>query len=217
VEEWGVDAIYSGSQKCLSCTPGLSPVSFGERAMERIRSRGSRVQSWFLDMNLVMNYWVGSGGKRAYHHTAPVSALYALHESLVMLQEEGLEASWNRHRRHHEALRAGIEAMGLRFLVDAAHRLPQLNAILVPEGVDEALVRRLLLERYGLEIGAGLGPWAGRIWRIGLMGHAANERNVLVCLAALESVLAELGAVAPGAAVAAAQAAYAAPAQARAA
>jgi alanine-glyoxylate transaminase/serine-glyoxylate transaminase/serine-pyruvate transaminase len=208
VDAWGVDAVYSGSQKCLSCTPGLSPVSFSEAAIERIRSRRTRVQSWFLDMNLVMGYWIGAGGKRAYHHTAPVNALYALHEALVILHEEGLEASWARHRHHHEALRAGIEAMGLQFLVDAAHRLPQLNAIRVPEGVDETAVRKALLDQYSLEIGAGLGPYAGRIWRIGLMGHAANERNVLLCLGALESVLADMGAVPSGRAVPAAREVY---------
>jgi len=209
VDDWGVDAVYSGSQKCLSCTPGLAPVSFSERAVERIRNRRTRVPSWFLDLNLVMGYWVGSGGKRAYHHTAPVNALYALHEALVILHEEGLEASWARHRRHHEALRAGIEAMGLKFLVDVSHRLPQLNAVLVPEGVDEAAVRAALLQRYSLEIGAGLGPYAGRIWRIGLMGHAANEHNVLLCLGALEAVLAEMGAATPGLALPAARAVYA--------
>ncbi|MGM0813669.1 pyridoxal-phosphate-dependent aminotransferase family protein [Thioalkalivibrio sp.] len=209
VDEWGVDAIYSGSQKCLSCTPGLAPISVGERAIERIRRRRTQVPSWFLDLNLVMGYWMESEGRRAYHHTAPINALYALHEALVILHEEGLEASWARHRRHHEALRAGIEAMGLRFLVDAAHRLPQLNAVLVPEGVDEAAVRAALLQRYSLEIGAGLGPYAGRIWRIGLMGHAANEQNVLLCLGALEAVLAEMDAVTPGLALPAARAEYA--------
>lgn len=208
VDDWGVDAIYSGSQKCLSCTPGLSPVSFSDRAVERIRGRKTPVKSWFLDLNLVMGYWVGSDGKRAYHHTAPVNALYALHEALVILHEEGLEASWARHQRHHEALRAGIEAMGMSFLVDAAHRLPQLNAVMVPDGVDEAAVRAALLERYSLEIGAGLGPYAGRIWRIGLMGHAANERNVLLCLGSLEAVLAEMGVVTPGKALPAARAVY---------
>lgn len=217
VDEWGVDAIYAGSQKCLSCTPGLSPVSFSERAVERIRGRRTRVSSWFLDLNLVMGYWISSGGKRAYHHTAPVNALYALHEALVILHEEGLEASWARHRRHHQALRAGIEAMGLQFLVDAAHRLPQLNAVRVPDGIDEAAVRSALLQRYGLEIGAGLGPLAGRVWRIGLMGYGANERNVLVCLGALESVLAEMGAVQAGVAIPAARGTYSAEAQVRAA
>jgi len=217
VDDWGVDAVYSGSQKCLSCTPGLAPVSFSERAVERIRNRRTRVPSWFLDLNLVMGYWVGSGGKRAYHHTAPINALYALHEALVILHEEGLEASWARHRRHHEALRAGLEAMGLKFLVDASHRLPQLNAVLVPEGVEEAAVRAALLQRYSLEIGAGLGPYAGRIWRIGLMGHAANEHNVLLCLGALEAVLAEMGAATPGLALPAARAVYTAQLQAKAA
>lgn len=208
VDDWGVDAIYSGSQKCLSCTPGLSPVSFSDRAVERIRRRETPVKSWFLDLNLVMGYWVGSDGKRAYHHTAPINALYALHEALVVLHEEGLEASWARHQRHHEALRAGIEAMGMSFLVDPAHRLPQLNAIMVPQGVNEAAVRTMLLERYSLEIGAGLGPYAGRIWRIGLMGHAANERNVLLCLGSLEAVLAEMGVVTPGKALPAARTVY---------
>jgi alanine-glyoxylate transaminase / serine-glyoxylate transaminase / serine-pyruvate transaminase len=217
VDEWGIDAVYSGSQKCLSCTPGLSPVSFSEAAIEHIRTRRSRVQSWFLDMNLVMGYWIGAGGKRAYHHTAPINALYALHEALLILHEEGLEASWARHRHHHRALRAGIEAMGLEFLVDEPHRLPQLNAIRVPQGVDEAAVRKALLDHYSLEIGAGLGPYAGRIWRIGLMGHTANERNVLLCLGALESVLADMGAVSSGQAVPAARAVYDGTAQAQAA
>lgn len=217
VDDWGVDAIYSGSQKCLSCTPGLAPVSFSEPAVEHIRDRRTRVPSWFLDLNLVMGYWSGTGGKRAYHHTAPINSLYALHEALVILHEEGLEASWARHRKHHEALRAGIEAMGLEFLVDTPHRLPQLNAVRVPEGVDEAAVRAALLQRYSLEIGAGLGPYAGKIWRVGLMGHAANEHNVLLCLGALEAVLAEKGAATPGLALPAARAVYAGQPQAEAA
>ena len=188
LDEWGVDAVYSGSQKCLSCTPGLSPVSFSPRAVERLKARKSKVQSWFLDLNLVMGYWGGSA-KRAYHHTAPINALYGLHEALVMLQEEGLEAAWSRHRRHHLALRAGIEAMGLRFVVAERNRLPQLNAIGVPEGVDEVEVRRRLLHEFNLEIGAGLGSLAGKVWRIGLMGHASTPKNVLFCLAALDQVL----------------------------
>ena len=190
VDEWGVDAIYSGSQKCLSCTPGLSPVSIGERAVEKIQKRKTKVQSWFLDLNLVMGYW--GSGKRAYHHTAPINPLYGLHEALVMLQEEGLEHSWARHRRLHLALRAGIEAMGLGFYVKEKDRLPQLNAITVPDGVDEAEVRARLLKNYNLEIGAGLGSLAGKVWRIGLMGYGANMKNVLYCLGALEAVLAEL-------------------------
>jgi alanine-glyoxylate transaminase/serine-glyoxylate transaminase/serine-pyruvate transaminase len=193
VDEWQIDAIYSGTQKCLSCTPGLSPVSFSEAALEKIRNRKTKVQSWFLDLNLVMGYW-GGGGKRAYHHTAPVNALYGLHEALVILQDEGLEHSWARHQKNHLALRAGLESMGLSFVVDEAHRLPQLNAITIPDGVDDAAVRTALLRDYSLEIGAGLGVMAGKVWRIGLMGHASNSRNVLLCLAALEDVLERVGA-----------------------
>ncbi len=193
VDEWKIDAIYSGTQKCLSCTPGLSPVSFSEAALEKVRKRQTKVQSWFLDLNLVMGYW-GSGGKRAYHHTAPVNALYGLHEALVILQDEGLENSWARHQKHHLALRAGLESMGLNFVVDEAHRLPQLNAITIPEGVDDAVVRAALLQDYRLEIGAGLGVMAGKVWRIGLMGHACHSRNVLLCLGALEDVLGRVGA-----------------------
>ena len=191
VDEWKLDAIYSGTQKCLSCTPGLSPVSFSEAAVERIRGRKSKVQSWFLDLNLVMGYW-GGNAKRAYHHTAPINALYGLHEALVILQDEGLENAWARHRKHHLALRAGIEAMGLAFVVPEAERLPQLNAIAIPEGVDDAAVRSMLLSDWQLEIGAGLGAMAGKVWRIGLMGHACNARNVLLCLSALEDVLVRL-------------------------
>ena len=191
VDEWGIDAIYSGTQKCLSCVPGLSPISFGERAVERIKNRARKVQSWFMDMNLVMGYW-GQGTKRAYHHTAPINTLYALHEALIMLQEEGLENAWQRHEHHHQALKAGIEAMGLEFVVAEPYRLPQLNAIRVPAGVDEAAVRYALLQRYQLEIGAGLGSLAGKIWRIGLMGYASNAKNVLNCLGALDAILSEM-------------------------
>ena len=205
VDEWGIDAIYSGTQKCLSCTPGLSPVSFSERAVERIKARKHPVQSWFLDLNLVMGYW-GGEGKRAYHHTAPINPLYALHESLVMLREEGLENAWARHRRNHEILKAGLEAMGLRFVVREEARLPQLNSVTVPEGVDEAAVRQTLLQRYNLEIGAGLGALAGKVWRIGLMGYSSNLNNIMLCLAALEAALMEQGAkLEQGAALAAAQ------------
>lgn len=188
VDEWNIDAIYSGTQKCLSCTPGLSPVSFSAQAQEKIKNRRTKVQSWFMDMNLVMGYW-GGAAKRAYHHTAPINALYGLHEALVMLQEEGLQNAWARHQKNHLALRAGLEAMGLKFVVPEAERLPQLNAISVPEGVDEAAVRAILLSDYNLEIGAGLGAMAGKVWRIGLMGYASNPRNVLLCLSALDDVL----------------------------
>jgi len=193
VDAWGIDAIYSGSQKCLSCVPGLAPVSFNERALEKIRNRKSKVQSWFMDLNLVMGYW-GSGAKRAYHHTAPVNALYALHEALLMLREEGLEQAWARHRKHHLALRAGLEAMGLSFIVPEAARLPQLNAVSIPAGVDDTAVRSRLLAQYNLEIGAGLGALAGKVWRIGLMGFASRPENILLCVGALETVLAEMGA-----------------------
>lgn len=188
VDKWNIDAIYSGSQKCLSAPPGLSPVSFNERAAEKIRNRGSRVQSWFLDLNLVMGYW-GGEGKRAYHHTAPVNSLYGLHESLVILQEEGLENSWARHHNNHLALRAGLEAMGIDFLVPEQDRLPQLNTVFIPDGVDDAMVRTRLLNEFELEIGAGLGALAGKVWRIGLMGHASSQQNVDYCLKSLQAVL----------------------------
>lgn len=208
VREWGLDAVYSGTQKCLSCVPGLSPVTFSERALERVRSRKHKVQSWFMDLNLVLGYW-GGEGKRTYHHTAPVNTLYALHEALVILQEEGIENAWQRHRMHHLALRAGIEAMGLAFVVPENERLPQLNAVGIPEGVDDAAVRTRLLQDYQLEVGAGLGPMAGKIWRIGLMGHACSKRNVLYCLGALDAVLSGMDApIVGGVAVAAAMRAY---------
>ncbi|WP_455204239.1 pyridoxal-phosphate-dependent aminotransferase family protein [Kaarinaea lacus] len=192
VDEWGIDAVYAGTQKCLSCTPGLSPVSFNERAVEKIQNRETKVQSWFLDLNLVMGYW-GSGPKqRAYHHTAPINALYGLHEALVLLEEEGLENAWNRHEANHHVLRNGIEAMGLEFIVKPQHRLPQLNAVSIPMGVDEALVRRRLLQEFDLEIGAGLGALAGKVWRIGLMGYASNTKNIIYCLGALDAVLTSL-------------------------
>ena len=192
VDAWGLDAVYSGSQKCLSCTPGLAPVTFSERAVAAIQGRKTKVRSWFLDLNLVMGYW-GSGKKRSYHHTAPVNALYGLHESLVMLHEEGLENSWSRHLRHHEALRAGLEALGLEYLVARDARLPQLNAVRIPEGIDDAAVRGRLLEDHSLEIGGGLGALAGKLWRIGLMGAACTQQNVLSCVDALDALLCELG------------------------
>lgn len=191
VDEWKIDAIYTGTQKCLSCTPGLSPVSFSQNALEKIKNRKTKVQSWFMDLNLVMSYW-GGAAKRAYHHTAPINALYGLHEALVILQDEGLHNAWARHHDNHLALRAGLEAMGLKFVVPEAERLPQLNAISVPEGVDESMVRAILLSDYNLEIGAGLGAMAGKVWRIGLMGHASSPGNVLLCLNALDDALGRL-------------------------
>lgn len=193
VDEWEIDAVYSGTQKCLSCVPGISPVSFSERAQQVIANRSHKVQSWFLDMNLIMAYWGGSA-KRAYHHTAPVNAMYALHEALLMLREEGLENAWQRHTHHHRILRAGLEAMGLNFIVPEDARLPQLNAVTIPEGVDDAAVRRRLLEDHHLEIGAGLGDLAGKVWRIGLMGYASRVENITLCLGALDAVLSDMGA-----------------------
>ncbi|MGL5360053.1 MAG: pyridoxal-phosphate-dependent aminotransferase family protein [Shewanella sp.] len=189
VDEWGIDAIYSGSQKCLSCVPGLSPVSFSSAAVEKLKNRQTPVQSWFLDQSLVMAYWTSAGGKRSYHHTAPVNALYALHESLRILAAEGLEHAWQRHRDMHFVLRAGLEDLGLKFVVAEDARLPQLNAVYIPEGVDDAAVRAHLLNAYNLEIGAGLGALAGKAWRIGLMGFGARRENVALCLKALEEVL----------------------------
>lgn len=190
VDEWGIDAVYSGSQKCLSCVPGLSPVSFSPAAVEKLTSRKTQVQSWFLDQTLVMGYWSG-GGRRSYHHTAPVNALYALHESLRLLAAEGLEQAWQRHRDMHELLKSGLTELGLEFVVPEASRLPQLNAIYIPAGVDDAAVRSQLLQDYNLEIGAGLGALAGRAWRIGLMGYGARRENVALCLKALGDVLAQ--------------------------
>ena len=189
VDEWGIDAIYSGSQKCLSCVPGLSPVSFSPAAVEKLKNRKTPVQSWFLDQSLVMAYWTSAGGKRSYHHTAPVNALYALHESLRILAAEGLENAWQRHHDMHLVLRAGLEKLGLNFVVAEDSRLPQLNAVYIPAGVDDAAVRTRLLKDYNLEIGAGLGALAGKAWRIGLMGFSARRENVSLCLKALEEVL----------------------------
>ncbi len=188
VDEWNIDAVYSGSQKCLSCVPGISPVSFSERAVHVIQNRKSKVQSWFLDMNLIVGYW-GKGAKRAYHHTAPVNSMYAMYEALLILKEEGLENAWKRHTLGHEKLAKGLEALGLMLTVDSAYRLPQLNVVRIPDGIDDAAVRKQLLSKYNLEIGAGLGAHAGKVWRIGLMGYACKPRNIDHCLAALKKVL----------------------------
>ncbi|NOX37327.1 MAG: alanine--glyoxylate aminotransferase family protein [Calditrichaeota bacterium] len=188
VDEWELDVVYSGSQKCLSAPPGLAPITFNERAVAHIQNRKTPVQSWFLDVNLVMQYW-GGQQRRAYHHTAPINNLYGLHEALVMLKEEGLENAWQRHRENHLRLKTALEAIGLEFFVPEAERIPQLNAVQIPDGVDDAQVRQRLLEEFRLEIGAGLGPMAGKIWRIGLMGYGSNPKNVLYCASALETVL----------------------------
>jgi len=186
VDDWHVDAVYSGSQKCLSCPPGLAPVSFSPRAMEVITGRKARVQSWYLDMNFLASYW---GSERVYHHTAPISMNYALHEALWLVLEEGLEARWARHRKVHEALKVGLTKLGLSITSQKGHQLWQLNAIGVPDGADEAGVRTRLLSDYGIEVGPGLGPMKGKIWRVGLMGHNATVANVEHFLDALGQCL----------------------------
>jgi len=208
VDEWEIDAIYSASQKCLSCTPGLSPVSFSSRVVERVQKRKDKIHSWFMDMNLLLGYWGAT--TRTYHHTAPTNSLFALHEALLLIREEGLENCWARHHRHHVALKAGLEAIGLKFLVAEKYQLPQMNAVLCPEGVNEEEVRRRLLNEFSLEIGAGLGPLKGKIWRFGLMGYSCRPDNVMLSLSALSSVLSDMGLlVHVGDAEAAAHAAYA--------
>lgn len=203
---WQIDAAYSGTQKCLSCPPGLAPVTFSPRALDVIQNRKTRIQSWYLDMKLVANYW--SDKSRAYHHTAPINMNYALHEALRIVLADGLEARWDRHRRNHLQLAAGLEAMGVEYAVAAPYRLPMLNAVKIPAGVDDKAVRAQLLNEFGIEIGGGLGPMAGKTWRIGLMGETSTERNVLLFLAALEACLVQQGAaVRPGSGVAAAIAA----------
>jgi len=209
VDEWEIDAIYSASQKCLSCTPGLSPVSFSERVVDYVKSRKDKIHSWFMDMNLLLGYWGAT--TRTYHHTAPTNSLFGLHEALLLIREEGLENAWARHQRHHNALKAGLEAMGLKFLVKEQYQLPQMNAVRCPEGVNEAEVRKTLLNEFSLEMGAGLGPLAGKIWRIGIMGYSCRPDNVMLCLSALGSVLSDMGlAIHVGDAEAAAHEAYAA-------
>ncbi len=193
VDEWNIDAIYSASQKCLSCTPGLSPVSFSDRVVDYVKSRKDKIHSWFMDMNLLLGYWGATN--RTYHHTAPTNSLYALHEALLILKEEGIENAWARHQRHHLALKAGLEAMGLKYLVSEGARLPQMNAVHVPDAIKgrEAEARKTLLSEVNLEIGAGLGPLAGKIWRVGIMGYSCKPENVMLCLSALGSVLSDMG------------------------
>lgn len=187
MDAWNVDAMYSGTQKCLSCPPGLSPVSLSHRAMAKLTARATKVPNWYLDLSLIIKYW--EGATRAYHHTAPINMLYGLYEALRQLSAEGLENVFQRHRRSHEQLVAGLAELEIDLLVEPAARLPMLNAVKIPAGVDEAAVRATLLDRHDIEIGAGLGPLAGRIWRIGLMGHTARPKNVERLLAALRSVL----------------------------
>jgi len=190
VDEWQIDATYSGTQKCLSCPPGLSPVSFSENAFSIINDRKHKIQSWYLDVQLLRNYW---GKERFYHHTAPISMGYALREALRLVLEEGLENRFARHKLHSKALVAGLEAMGLKMLVSASYRLPELNAVYIPEGINDATVRSTLLNGYGIEIGGGLGKFKGKVWRIGLMGYSSKKENVMLFLSALEDILINLG------------------------
>jgi alanine-glyoxylate transaminase/serine-glyoxylate transaminase/serine-pyruvate transaminase len=203
IDEWGIDAAYSGTQKCLSCPPGLSPITFGPRALDVLKARKSKVQSWYLDLSLLAQYW---GDERVYHHTAPISMNYALLEALRLVDEEGLEARWARHERHHHALAAGLAALGMGLTAQEGHQLWTLNAVRIPEGVDDAAVRKALLDEFQLEIGGGLGPLKGKVWRIGLMGESSTEANVLLVLDALERLLPRFGhRVDAGAGVAAAE------------
>lgn len=200
VDAWGLDAVYAGSQKCLSAPPGLSPVTLSPRALTAIERRRTPVQSWFLDFTFLMGYW--SGSKRSYHHTAPVNAIYGLRESLLMLREEGLESAWARHRTAHDTLAAGLRSLGLSLMVDPAHRLPQLNVVPVPEWLDDSAVRGALLADHAIEIGAGLGDLAGRVWRIGLMGCGADNASAALIVRALGEVIARTGVAQPAASTA---------------
>lgn len=188
VDAWNIDAIYSGTQKCLSCPPGLAPVSFNQRALDVIMSRKTKVQSWYLDVSMLANYW---GQDRVYHHTGPINMSYALYEALRIVHEEGLESCFARHQLNHRALKAGLAALGIGYSTQEGHQLPMLNAVRIPDGVDDAKVRGGLLNRFGIEIGAGLGAYKGKVWRIGLMGYGSRPANVLLFLSALEQLLAE--------------------------
>ncbi|MCR4402060.1 MAG: alanine--glyoxylate aminotransferase family protein [Firmicutes bacterium] len=202
VDATGIDVCYSGTQKCLSCPPGLAPITIGNRARAKLDARRTKVQSWYLDLTMLRSYW---GKDRFYHHTAPVNMIYALYESLRIIHEEGLEARFARHVLHSDALKAGLSAMGLRLFAQEGYRAPMLTSVEVPAGVDDARVRQYLLTKYRLEIGGGLGPLKGRIWRVGLMGHSCTRANVMLFLSALEDALAFAGhRVEPGAGISAA-------------
>ncbi len=206
VDKWGISACYSGTQKCLSCPPGLSPVSFNDSAIDALHSRKRKVSSWYLDLSMIEKYW---GEDRFYHHTAPISMIYALRESLRIIMEEGLDARFARHRLNHLALAEGLKTLGIEFLVEETYRLPMLNAVRIPDGVNDLGVRKRLLSKFGIELGGGLGPLKGKVWRIGLMGHSSTKQNVILFLTALEEALVAEGLkTAPGAASAAAMEAY---------
>jgi alanine-glyoxylate transaminase/serine-glyoxylate transaminase/serine-pyruvate transaminase len=206
IDAWSVDAVYSGTQKCLSCPPGLSPVSFSPRAVEAINRRKTKVQSWYLDMTMVQRYW---SEERFYHHTAPITMIYGLREALRLVDEEGLEVRWARHLRNHQALKVGLAALGITYAAKDGHQLPMLNAVRIPVGADDLAVRKRLLAEFGIEIGGGLGDFKGKVWRVGLMGYSSRPNNVLIFLAALEQCLLTQGVkVMPGAGVAAANRIY---------
>jgi alanine-glyoxylate transaminase/serine-glyoxylate transaminase/serine-pyruvate transaminase len=207
IDQWQIDACYSCTQKGISAPPGLAPLTLSERAMTAIRNRKSKCRSWYLDVSMIAQYW---GTERIYHHTAPISMNYALYEALRIVVEEGLEARWARHLRNARALQAGLSAMGLKFVAQEGHRLPQLSAVQAPDGVDEAAIRAALLRSYNMEIGAGLGPFKGKVWRIGLMGESSQRGNVVLVLNALEQLLSDAGVeIARGRALSAADAVYA--------
>lgn len=190
VDDWGIDISYSGTQKCISCPPGLSPFTANRKALDILAKRSTKVPSWYLDLSLLSSYW---GSDRFYHHTAPISMVYALYEALRLIDEEGLEARISRHERHGNALKAGLEAMGLALHAQEGHRLSMLTTVRIPEGIDDAALRKTLLNGFNIEIGGGLGPLKGKVWRIGLMGHSSTAENVLLVLAALEKTLTEQG------------------------
>lgn len=206
VDAWKIDAVYSGSQKCLSCPPGLAPASFSPRAVEHVLARKTKVQSWYLDISMLAKYW---GSERVYHHTAPINMTYGLYEAMRIVLEEGLENCFARHALNHRALKAGLAAIGIEYTAQTGHQLPMLNAVRIPAGVDDATVRNALLSRFNIEIGGGLGAFKGKIWRIGLMGYGSRAGNVLLFLSALEQLLEEQGCrFNHGASIAAANAEY---------
>ncbi len=190
VDDLRIDACYSGTQKCLSCPPGLAPITFSDDALDVIEKRKTKVQSWYLDVSMIRKYW---GSERLYHHTAPINMNYALLEALKIVKEEGLEQRWARHLANHKILKAGLSAIGIEYLPQPGFELPMLNAVSVPTGVDDAQVRTQLLNEFGIEIGGGLGAFKGKAWRIGLMGSASTPSNVMLFLAALEKCLADQG------------------------
>jgi len=207
-DDWGIDACYSGTQKCLSCPPGLAPLTMSPRALEVIKGRKTKTHSWYLDLAMIADYW--AEGKRAYHHTAPISMVYALREALRLVHEEGLEPRFTRHRRNSAALMAGLKAYGCGPQAQEGHRLPTLNCVTVPPTVDEGLVRKTLLSEFGIEIGGGLGPLAGKVWRIGLMGESSRQQHVVALLSALELIFhRHRWSAAPGAGIDAALKTYA--------